>query len=103
MAEQLAVGARVSLVGVIDQNVGAAPTRLRVGAVMAARATVHGMVVYDHTDLAVEHRTRVAALVRSGAVSPLEDRHTGLEAVPRAFHRLMSGKNVGKVIVEVSR
>lgn len=100
--EQLAIGARVSLVGVMDQYNGEAPTRLRAGAVIAARAAVHGMVVYDHTDLADEHVQTVAALMRSGAIPLIEDRYQGLEAAPRAFCRLMSGENVGKVVVEVA-
>jgi NADPH-dependent curcumin reductase CurA len=68
---------------------------------MAARATAHVMVVYDHTDLAVEHRTRVGRLVRNGRVPLLEDRYDGLEQAPLAFSRLMSGANVGKVVVQV--
>ncbi|WP_133241300.1 MDR family NADP-dependent oxidoreductase [Nocardioides gansuensis] len=100
--EQLAIGARVSLVGVIDQTLGAPPTRLRAGAVMGARATVHGMVVYDHHDLAAEHRTRVAALLRAGQVTLREHRFEGLEQAARAFHTLMTGANVGKVVVGVS-
>lgn len=101
--EQLAIGARVSLVGVMDQYNGEVPTRLRAGAVIAARATVHGMVVYDHADLAEEHVQTVAHLMRSGAIPLVEDRYRGLEEAPRAFCRLMSGDNVGKVVVEVAQ
>lgn len=101
--EQLAIGARVSLVGVMDQYNGEAPTRLRAGAVIAARATVHGMVVYDHSDLAEEHVETVAALMRSGTLPLLEDRYEGLAQAPHAFSRLMNGENVGKVVVEVAQ
>lgn len=100
--EQLAVGARVSLIGVMDQSNGAPPTRLRAGAVMAARATVHGMVVYDHSDLVAEHVERVGGLLREGTVSAFEDRTVGLDRAGEAFSRMMSGLNVGKVVVEVS-
>ena len=100
--EQLAVGARVSLIGVMDQSNGAPPTRLRAGAVMAARATVHGMVVYDHTDLAGEHVERVGALLADGTVSAFEDRTRGLAGAGAAFARMMAGLNVGKVVVEVT-
>lgn len=100
--EQLAVGARVSLIGVMDQSNGAPPTRLRVGAVMAARATVQGMVVYDHGDLADEHITTVGQMLADGTVRAFEDRTVGLASAGEAFARMMAGHNVGKVVVEVS-
>ena len=100
--EQLSVGARVSLCGLMDQYNGSAPTRLRAGAVMAARAEVHGMVVYDHADLATEHAEQVGALMASGELVSVEDRYAGLDLAPTAFARLMTGRNVGKVVVDVS-
>ncbi len=99
--EQLAVGARVSLCGLMDQHNGSAPTRLRAGAVMAARAEVLGMVVYDHADLAPEHAERVGALLAAGELVAVEDRYLGLDLAPTAFARLMSGRNLGKVVVEL--
>lgn len=101
--EQLAVGARVSLIGVMDQSNGAPPTRVRAGAVMAARAALHGMVVYDHYDLATRHVGAVGPLLANGTVTMVEDRTVGLENAGAAFARMMSGANVGKAVVEVSR
>ncbi len=102
VAEQLAVGARVSLCGLMDQYNGGRPTTMRAGAIMAARAEVHGMVVYDHQDLAADHRARVGALIAAGRLELLEDRYAGLEQAGEAFARLMSGRNHGKVVVEVA-
>jgi len=68
---------------------------------MAARAEVHGMVVHDHHDLAAEHIRRVGALLASGDLVTVEDRRTGLAEAPAAFVRLMSGTNVGKVLVDL--
>jgi len=99
--ERLAAGARVSLVGVIDQNNGAPATRLRVGAVMVARATVHGMVVHDHLDLTDDHVREVSDLLGEGVLELLEDTHVGLARAPEAFSRLLLGRNVGKVVVHV--
>jgi NADPH-dependent curcumin reductase CurA len=99
--EQLAVGARVSLVGLMDQYNGAAPTRMRAGAVLAARAEVHGLVVHDHADLAPEHLQQVGALMASGELVAPEDHYAGLDLAPLAFARMMSGRNVGKVVVDV--
>lgn len=102
VAEHLALGARLSLIGVIDQSNGAEPTRIRVGALMAARAHAHGMVVYDHSDLREEHVAVVSDLIREGDLDLVEDRHHGLAQAPTAFTRMMSGLNTGKVVVEVS-
>ena len=99
--ERLAVGARVSLCGLMDQYNGAAPTRMRAGAVMASRAAVYGMVVYDHHDLRSEHAERVGALLASGELVTVDDRCRGLAEAPAAFARLMSGANVGKVLVDL--
>ncbi|MFX0592518.1 MDR family NADP-dependent oxidoreductase [Melissospora conviva] len=100
--ESLAVGARVSLCGLMDQTNGGPRTMLRAGAVMAARAVVHGMVVYDHFDLAAEQVEHVAGLLRTGQLHLHEDRYQGLASAPEAFARLMSGRNHGKVVVQVA-
>ncbi|WP_104106785.1 NADP-dependent oxidoreductase [Nocardioides sp. 616] len=103
VVEHLAVGARVSLCGLIDQSNGAPATRVRAGALMAARATTYGMVVYDHADLAAEHVEQVGALLAAGSVRLVEDSWAGLEQAGAAFEALMSGRNRGKVVVQVHR
>jgi len=102
VAEYLAVGARVSLIGLIDQSNGAPATRIRAGALMAARAATYGMVVYDHADLSAEHVDRVGPLLAAGTVTTLEDRYDGLASAGEAFAALMSGRNRGKVVVTVA-
>ncbi|MFC6152312.1 MDR family NADP-dependent oxidoreductase [Nocardioides yefusunii] len=99
--EHLAIGARVSLIGVLDQSNGAAPTRVRAGAIMAARATLHGMVVYDHFDLVGEQVDVVGRLLTEGVMPLFEDRYVGLDQAPLAFSKMMGGLNVGKVVVQV--
>lgn len=99
----LAIGARVTLCGLMDQYNDGGPSMMPAGAVIAARAIVHGIVVYDHLHLADEHRRRVGALLASGSMSILEDRVSGLATAPQAFVRLMSGANIGKVVVGVAR
>ena len=103
VVEHLALGARVSLCGLIDQSNGAPPTRFRAGAVMLARATVRGLVVHDHADLAAEHAERVGALLATGALGLVEDTWNGLEQAGAAFEALMSGRNRGKVVVQLHR
>lgn len=100
--EALAVGARVSLCGLMDQYNDGPPVMLSAGAVMRARATVHGMVVYDHLDLAGAHLAQVSELLRTGRFELVEDRFYGIEKAPEAFAALMSGRNRGKVVVDVA-
>lgn len=99
--DALAPGARVSLCGLMDQYNDGPRTMLAAGAVMAARATVAGMVVYDHADLTSEHVTRVGRLLQAGDLVLHEDRYQGLSSAPTAFIALMEGRNHGKVVVEV--
>ncbi|PZM97924.1 MAG: NADP-dependent oxidoreductase, partial [Actinobacteria bacterium] len=75
----LAIGARVSLCGLMDQYNDGPRTMLAAGAVMRARAIVYGMVVYDHVDLAERHRAQVGELIRTGQLKLNEDRYSGLE------------------------
>lgn len=102
VVKQLAVGARVSLCGLMDQYNDGPRTVLDAGAVMTARAVVHGMVVYDHGDLAAAHAAKVGELLARGDLVLHEERHAGLHRAPEAFARLMSGANRGKVVVEVT-
>jgi NADPH-dependent curcumin reductase CurA len=99
---QLARGARVSLCGLMDQYNDGPRTVLPAGAIMTARATVHGLVVFDHLDLEERFRERVTELLRTGQLTLHEERHHGLDQAPAAFARLMSGQNRGKVVVVVN-
>lgn len=98
----LSFGARVSLCGLMDQYNDGPRTVVDAGRIMSARATVHGMVVYDHQDLAAAHRDEVARLIGNGQLRLHEHRSTGIDSVPTAFCELMSGANRGKVVVEVT-
>lgn len=102
VAERLAVGGRVVLCGLPDHANETGRTVLPAGAVLRARAVVHGLVVHDHLDLWPEFARRVGGLLAAGRLRTLEEEHTGLEAAPAAFARLMSGRNIGKVIVHVA-
>ncbi len=99
---QLARGARVVLCGLMDQYNDGPPSTLPAGPLIGRRATVHGLVVYDHEDLRQRFTARIGKLLHDGRMRLLEERHTGLAAAPAAFDRLMRGANVGKVLVEVA-
>lgn len=101
--ERLSIGARVVLCGLMAQyNSDEMPPGPNPGFIIKARATVRGMVVYDHEDLRAEMVDNVSAWLRDGRIAYLEDRTDGLQNAPEAFSRLMRGANVGKALVVVS-
>ena len=100
--EQLALGARVILCGLIAQyNTNDMPPGPNPAFTIKARATVRGLVVYDHEDLRPEFEQRVSEWLKQGEISYKEDLAEGLQAAPGLFCRLMRGENFGKAIVKV--
>lgn len=73
-----------------------------VGLLMARRARMLGLIVYDHFD-GFDHYTAIAArLIAEGKLIVHEDRVEGLEHAPAHFERLMRGENVGKAVVGIA-
>lgn len=100
--EQLALGARVVLCGLMAQyNVDGMPPGPNPAWTIRARAIVRGMVVYDHEDLREQFVTEAAAWLKEGRIHYIEDVTDGLENAPDAFSRLMRGQNHGKAIVRI--
>lgn len=99
--DRLAVGARVVLCGLPEHANETGRTTLPAGPLLRARASVHGLVVYDHEDLRPEFARRTADLVADGRLALLEEEHAGLASAPRAFCGLAAGRNHGKVVVHV--
>lgn len=101
--ERLAIGARVVLCGLMAQyNSDDMPPGPNPAFIIRARATVRGMVVYDHEYLREAMVSDVSRWLREGKIHYLEDRTDGLENAGEAFSRLMQGRNVGKAIVVVA-
>ena len=100
----LALGARIVLCGMIDQynRSGGPPPGPNLGPVIAARAHIHGLVVYDYYDRRDEFAAEAGAWHRDGLIRAREDVTDGLENAPEAFCRLMRGENVGKALVRVA-
>lgn len=95
--------ARVILCGLIDQyNAAERPPGPNLGPVIGARATLTGLVVYDHLERYPQLIEEVAPLLRAGKIRWREDVRRGLGAAPQAFVDLMHGANSGKVLVRVS-
>ena len=100
--ERLALGARVALCGLMDQyNQAQVPPGPNPGLIIRARATVRGLVVYDHEDLRPRMERELGARIRDGSLAYREAVFTGLESAPTAFCRLMAGQTFGKTVVRV--
>ncbi len=100
--QRLAHYGRVVLCGLMaeynrdERSPGPAP-----GLIIARRAVVSGLVVYDYEDRRDEFTRNCLRLLANGKLRQREDVTDGLENAPGAFHRLMSGRTFGKVIVRL--
>lgn len=100
--EHLALGARVVLCGLMAQyNQDEMPPGPNPAFIIKARATVRGLVVYDHEDMRPEFETAVGGWIREGRLRFKEDIAQGIEKAPDAFCALMRGENFGKALVRL--
>lgn len=100
--ERLALNARVALCGLMDQyNQAEVPPGPNPGLVIRARATMRGLVVYDHEDLRPRMEEELGGRIRDGSLAYREAVFEGLESAPTAFCRLMGGQTFGKTVVRL--
>jgi len=103
VAAHLRVCARVVLCGIGEayrdnqQPLGAVLRSL-----VAARATVRGLVVQDHLHHLPELISVVGSWIRSGVFRYKEDIAEGLASAPAGFCRLVRGETFGKALVRVA-
>jgi NADPH-dependent curcumin reductase CurA len=98
----LAMGARIVLCGMIEAySMDKPPPGPWLGPVVGARATLKGLVVYDHLQRMPEMTRTLGGWMRKGEFRWREDVAEGLAAAPEAFCRLMRGGNFGKALVRV--
>ncbi len=71
------------------------------GHLIVTRASIHGFLVFDWWHRRDEALRRLAGWHREGKIQFKEDVLDGIERMPEAFLRLLSGKNFGKQIVRV--
>jgi NADPH-dependent curcumin reductase CurA len=94
--------ARIVLCGLMDQyNRDSRPPGPNLGPVIAARARMQGLVVYDYLDRIDMFRTEIASLLHAGKLRYRETISEGLAGTPAAFAALMRGDNLGKALVRV--
>lgn len=103
VSEQLAVGARVILCGMMSELNGQARSGGPHPAMwIKARATVFGLVVYDFENKRDEFIQECQVYLSQKKLIALEEITQGIEHAPQAFCRLMHGENIGKVIIKVA-
>jgi len=71
------------------------------GPIVGARATMSGLVVYDHMNRMPEMVKLISAWIRDGQFRYREDVSEGIASAPQAFCALMRGGNFGKALVRV--
>lgn len=99
---RLNLHARIALVGLISQYNDPKPRPgPNLAPLLVARATLRGMLVFDHVDRLPDFLRDMTQWLREGKVKVREDIVEGLENAPRAFLGLFKGENIGKRIVKV--
>jgi NADPH-dependent curcumin reductase CurA len=71
------------------------------GQLIVTRASVHGFLVFDWWHRRDEALKRLAEWWRAGRIRFKEDVLDGIERMPEAFLRLLTGKNFGKQLVRI--
>lgn len=102
VAQQLAIGGKVILCGLIQDYNGESKTLgPPPGLWIGKRATVSGLVVYDYEHLRPQFEAAYVQLFEQGLLHPSEHFFNGLESAPEAFCRMMRGNTTGKVVIEL--
>ena len=78
------------------------PALTAVGPIVAKRAAVYGLVVYDFYPRFAEWLALAEPWVKQGRLTQIEDRGEGLDSAPRQLERLMRGENLGKTLTRIS-
>jgi len=100
MTNNLAMHARIVLCGFMTQyNSETTPPGPNLAPVVGARATIKGVVVYDHYDKQEQFISLASKWLDEGKIKYKEDEVFGLDQAPILFCRLMRGENFGKAIV----
>ena len=71
------------------------------GQLIVTRASIHGFLVFDWWHRRDEALQRLSEWQREGKIRFREDVLDGIERMPEAFLRLLSGKNFGKQIIRI--
>jgi len=78
--------------------------RYDIGKLIAAvlkRLTLRGFIVRDHEDMRPDFETRVSGWLRDGRLVSKDTIYDGIEHAVEALFGVMSGANVGKMLVRL--
>ena len=100
----LKVRGRVALCGMIStmEDASSAPGVQHLIQAVLKRLTLRGFIVRDHEDIRPEFEKQVANWLRTGELLSRQTVVDGLENAVDAFLGLLSGANVGKMLVRLS-
>jgi NADPH-dependent curcumin reductase CurA len=100
----LKVNGRVAICGMIStmEDASHAPGIDHMIQAVFKRLTLRGFIIYDHEDLRPQFEQQVGAWLRSGELEPRQTVVEGLDKTPEAFIGVLSGANVGKMVVRVA-
>ncbi|TAL03333.1 MAG: NADP-dependent oxidoreductase [Rhodospirillaceae bacterium] len=99
----MALYGRIALCGLISTYDRDKPSAgpMRFDQILMRRLTVTGFFIPDSLERSVEFMPRLRAWMDTGQLTMPFDQTTGIENVLRAYSRMITGKNIGKVIVDV--
>ncbi|HUE26849.1 MAG TPA: NADP-dependent oxidoreductase [Solirubrobacteraceae bacterium] len=103
---RLARGARVVICGAVSQYNNTTPVSGPSNYMMllVARATMSGFVVFDYADRYAEAIADLSRWLAEGRLHSVEDTVRGdIESFPEMLARLFSGRNTGKLVLELDR
>ena len=103
MTKNLAMFARIVLCGFMTQyNLATPLPGPNLGPIVGSRASIKGVVVYDHYDKQQEFITLASQWLEEGKINYIEDEVFGIENTPTHFCSLMRGENFGKTIITLT-
>jgi hypothetical protein len=99
-------GARIAICGAISQynNTEPAPGPSNYMALLVARATMAGFLVFDYADRFPAAVAELAGWMSEGRLRSIEDTVAGdIGSFPQMLGRLFAGQNTGKLVLELDR
>ena len=101
---QLAMHARIVICGAISQYNNTTPVKgpSNYMSLLVNRATMKGMVVFDHAARYGEAAREMGGWMAQGKLKSREDIVDGLETFPETLLKLFRGENLGKLVLKVA-